>query len=148
MVLLVVLLHALKQFLKAVLAVPEALPYNVGYLPDAFVGVGVDGRMHIFVFHDVQVLIGYVLALILFDTHQKLAVDDLLGVLMRSHTSIYEFHEFAYVFELHNVRHNFRHHFLYSFKIVLLELYYGSLQQLHKIFFNDFGILNRLLPTI
>ena len=43
-------------------------------------------------FHDISILIGFVLAFVLVNSHQKLTINDLFQILMRSYTGIDELH--------------------------------------------------------
>jgi hypothetical protein len=90
MVPFIVLLDALEKILKAFATLHEPFPKNHGNLPNSLIDVGTNRRMQIFMFHNIEILIGSIAALVFLDAHNELAVYDFLGVLVRSHAGVDE----------------------------------------------------------
>lgn len=79
---------------------------------------------------DVQILIGGVLAFVLFNAHEELVYNNLLSVLVGCDTGVDEFHDLADIFGLDDVRYYVRHYITDCLEVLLLELDQSCLEEL------------------
>lgn len=148
MVLLIVLFDAFEELLQSFRAMAETLYKDNGYLPETFVDVGIGRRMQILWFHDVEVLIGHILAFLLVDSHQELLVDDLLGVLVRGDAGVDKLNNFTHILKLQYIGHYFRHDLSYALEVLTFVLDQGTLQELNQILLDYLSFIDCFFTTI
>ena len=85
MIPLIIFLKTLKNLFKSLRRVPEAMLEEDAGLPNPLIDVAADRSMIILVFINVQVLVGSVIALVLFNPHHEFLVDNFLSVFVRSY---------------------------------------------------------------
>jgi len=116
--------------------------------PYSFVYICTQRSMQVLMLHDVSVLVGLIFALVSVNSHDKLAVNNLFQVLMRSDRSVDKFHKFTNIFLLQNIRNNVWHNLAYSLEIFRFVFDDGSLQKLYQITLHYFGVINLFFSAI